>query len=186
MADDPEPSAGTMEEMGRLCGAWSFLELQTEMAIWGILGVADKLGPVITSRLDMRGRWQLLLEWAPRKHKPKELEELRLLNSDVTNVNVDRNIIVHGLVHAVGRRKDGGVIHGVDPKDIEYDREPCWTISRGPQAGKNFPVSKKAVEIVRVNIQTVGHKLRKFNARFGYTHKVTPMPEVEKGWPKPI
>lgn len=56
-----EPSPQTFEEIGRLCVAWSYLEHVTEQTIWGVLELDDKLGPLITTRLDMRGRWDLIL-----------------------------------------------------------------------------------------------------------------------------
>jgi hypothetical protein len=90
-----------MAEIRRLCMAWAFLERVTERTIWGILDVDEKIGPVITYRLDMRGRWALLMDWAPRKHIGADLKELSEVNADVGTVNTDRNIIVHGIVHAL-------------------------------------------------------------------------------------
>jgi hypothetical protein len=181
-----EPLPATMEEIGRLCAAWSMLELRTEQTIWGILEVEDKIGPIITSRLDMRGRWQLILEWAPRKHSLTEVQELRTIDADVATVNVDRNIIVHGLIHASGRQKQPTPTTGIPAEDVDFSRVPCWTIARGPQAGKNFKVSKTAVEVVRTNIQNIGKRVFKFNERFGYMKTVTPQPDYEFDWPKPI
>jgi hypothetical protein len=68
-----EPSSETMAEIGRLCVAWAFLEGVTERTIWGILDVDEKIGPVITYRLDMRGRWALLMDWASRRHVGADL-----------------------------------------------------------------------------------------------------------------
>jgi hypothetical protein len=187
---DMEPSAKTMEEIGRLCGAWAYLEQVTEQTIWGILEVDDKIGPVITHRLDMRGRWSLLMEWAPRKHIAADLEELSKINTDVATINTDRNIIVHGIIHALARttlttRPPPYTI--LDNENIKgFERVPCWTVSRGSGAGKNFPISKDAVETVRLNIQKVGRRVATFNAQFGYTKTVTPMPDVQSGWPIPL
>lgn len=158
-----EPSPETFEEVGRLCAAWSYLELVTEQSIWGVLEVADKLGPVITSRLDMRGRWQLLLEWAPRKHEHRDLDELRSINVDMAAVGTDRNIIVHGIIHAsmaLHEKPPPYTILGAAGATMPFHRPPCWTVARGPNAGKNFPISKKAVETVRLNIQKVGKRGR--------------------------
>jgi hypothetical protein len=52
---------------------------------------------------------------------------------------------------------------------LPFTRIPYCTITRGPEAGKNFPISKQVAS---------------FNARFNYISTVTPMPEVEKDWPR--
>ena len=71
-------------------------------------------------------------------------------------------------------------------KIVRFERVPSWTVTRGPAAGKNFPVSTKAVETVRLNVQKLAERLARFNAKFGYAKTVTPMPEVEKDWPRPL
>jgi hypothetical protein len=184
-----EPSPETHEEVGRLCATWSYLELVTEQTIWGILEVDDKIGPIITYKLDMRGRWALLTEWAPRKHTAADCKELQDISTDVMKVNVDRNIIVHGIIHALATtnlvtKPPSYTI--VDQNITGFARIPCWTVSRGTEAGKNFPISKNAVEMVRLNIHKIGARVAAFNARFDYTKTVTPMPEVEADWPKPL
>jgi hypothetical protein len=184
-----EPLPQTFEEVGRLCAAWSYLELVTEQAIWGILEVDDKIGPVITYRLDMRGRWSLLMEWAPRKHVGGDITELASINADIATVNTDRNIIVHGIVHALARTNletKPPPYTILDENITGFERVPCWTVSRGSGAGKNFPISKNAVETARLNIQKVAKRVATFNARFNYTKTVTPMPDVEVDWPKPL
>jgi hypothetical protein len=144
-----------MAEIRRLCMAWAFLERVTERTIWGILDVDEKIGPVITYRLDMRGRWALLMDWAPRKHIGADLKELSEVNADVGTVNTDRNRIVHGIVHALAETN----LQVPPPSSIlptenivGFVRVPCWTVTRGPGAGKNFPISTKAVETVRFNV----------------------------------
>jgi hypothetical protein len=185
-----EPSPQTMEEVGRLCAAWSYLEMVTEQTIWGILDLNDKIGPIITYKLDMRGRWTLLTEWAPRKHTAADVKELSNINADVITANTDRNIIVHGRMHALAKTnlpvKPPSYTLLQDENITGYERIPCWTVYRGPQAGKNFPVSKSAVETVLLNIQTIGKRVANFNTRFGYTKTVTPMLDVEPDWPKPL
>jgi hypothetical protein len=186
-----EPSPQTYEQIGRLSSAWSYLEAVTDQTIWGILHLDDRLGPLITSRLDMRGRWDLILEWAPRKHSAGDVKELRDINIDIRTVNVDRNIIVHGIIHAMvnipGRKPAPPyTIAGKTGDNIPFVRAPCWTVSRGAEAGKNFPVSTQAVDIVCQNIQSIGERVQEFNKRFSYYKMVTPMPDVEKNWPKPL
>jgi hypothetical protein len=182
-----EPSPQTYEEVGRLCAAWSYLELVTEQTIWGVLEVDHKIGPIITYKLDMRGRWELLKEWAPRKHTAADCKELQVISTDVMKVNIDRNIIVHGIIHTQGTLTTKPPLYTiVDQYIAGLVRIPCWTVFRGAGAGKNFPISKNAVEMVRLNIQKIADRVTAFNARFDYTNAVTPMPEVETDWPKPI
>jgi hypothetical protein len=185
-----EPSPQTFEEVGRLCTAWAYLEHVTEQTIWGVLEVDQKVGPVVTYRLDMGGRWSLLTEWAPRKHFPADVKVLSDIAAQVRTVNTDRNIIVHGLIHAEMELPNQEpkpapyTIVGKAGERLPFKRIPCWTVTRGPEAGKNFPISKEAVERVRLNIQKIGRDVVSFNARFNYTSTVTPMTEVEKDWPK--
>ena len=140
--------------MGGLCLAWSVLEARTEATLWGILGADNKLGPVITWRLDIRGRWQMILEYAPNKHNKEDINELKTINSILTPIMRDRNIIIHGLVHSTMKitgpttPKSGSRI----AEPYVFVQPPCWTVFRGKEAGKNFPVSAQAVEIVCANI----------------------------------
>jgi hypothetical protein len=94
-----EASPAIFQEVGRLCSAWSFLEKRTENMLWGILDADERLGPIITWRLDLRGRWQLILKHAHKKHGADQIKELRNMNKDIVVVTRDRNIIVHGLIH---------------------------------------------------------------------------------------
>jgi len=182
-----EPSPQTMEEIGRLCGAWSFLEMVTETTLWGIVDANEKLGPLITWRLDLRSRWQLILEYGPKKHDEKVMAELRKLNKAVAAVARDRNIIVHGLVHAQVKFPDGVKPHRIAPEDVRaFNRVPCWTVFRGAEAGKSFPVSQKAVEIVRINVQNIGQKVRAFNKVQKYKGADSPSGSIEQNWPKPL
>ncbi len=145
--------------MGRLCGAWSFLEAQTETTLWGILDADGRLGPVISWRLDLRSRWQLILEHAPKKHNETDMAVLRAINKDVGTIARDRNIVIHGLVHMLSRVKRG------ETKE-ETVIPPCWVVFRGADAGKNFPVSTDAVHTIRANVQKVSVRVQAFNKRF--------------------
>lgn len=72
-----EPSPETFKEIGVLCVAWSSLEKCAEATIWGLLVADEKLGTVITGRLDLRARFELILQHAPKKHSPADVQELR-------------------------------------------------------------------------------------------------------------
>jgi len=174
-------------EIGRLCGAWAALEAVTEQTLWGILDADQRLGPLITGRLDMRARWELILEHAPKKHDAKEIEELRGINKDLTPVTRDRNIIVHGMVHAqieIANKPEPGTI--VDIQEHQVVRPPCWTVFRGAQAGKNFPISKRAVEIVRENIRSLELRTSEFNKRHRYHLETLPEKDIVAGRPTPL
>jgi len=192
MADAPEPTDATTIEMGRLCMAWSVLEGRTEATLWGILGADEKLGPIITWRLDLRGRWQLVLEHAPTRHNREEVEELRSINKSLTPVMRDRNIIIHGLVHAImeilGDRRpaSGEVIPGGLAGPHTFARKPCWTVYRGSEAGKNFPISRDAVEIVRENVLKITDRVVAFNNAHNYKTTFRPRDTIEVDWPKRI
>lgn len=160
-------------EIGSLCGAWAFLEIITEQTIWGILRLDAHVGRHVTWRLDMKMRWELLLKLGA-DHLPGEMSFLRKTNKAVTICTRDRNIIVHGVIHAL--LEDG------DPsKPAAF-----WTVFRGADAGKKFPVSTKAVGVVRDNIQKIGHDLRSFNERHNFTDHSLTGGHAEPNWPKQI
>jgi hypothetical protein len=185
-----EPTPETFMEMGQLCSSWSYLEAVTEEVLWGILDADQRLGPLITWRLDMRSRWQLILEHAPKKHGAKEMEELRSINKHLRTVTRDRNIIVHGLVHATlnlreprpPRGQPAG--HLMIPENLM--RIPCWTVFRGAEAGKNFPISTKAAKTVKENIGALARRVENFNARHGYPAGTPTNETIEADWPKPL
>jgi hypothetical protein len=185
-----EPTPETLIAIGKVCGAWSYLEAVTEQALWGILDAEEKLGPIISWRLDMRSRWQLILDHAPKKHDTEEMKELRAINKDLATITRDRNIIAHGLVHAAlifeGPRPPPGTHIDHPITDANLARVPCWTIFRGVEAGKNFPISTKAVEIVQENIQALARRVANFNQRHSYQKSSTPKETVEAEWPKPL
>lgn len=182
-----EPSNETMIEVGRLCAAWSCLESTTETTIWGILDADEKLGPVITWKLDLRGRWQLILEHASKKHSSNDIDFLKKISKVLTVVTRDRNIIVHGLIHSVATLKEGvDKNKNLDASDLIFSFPPSWTIFRGSEAGKSFPVSTDATKVVRENIQQIHFALGSFNERHKYQKGTVPKPFAEDNWPIPI
>ena len=70
-------------------------------------------------------------------------------------------------------------------KAFPFVRPPAWTIFRGSEAGKNFPISTEAVEIVRTNIQALGKKVSDFNSKQGYS-ETDGSDVVESDWPRPL
>jgi hypothetical protein len=187
---EPEPSLTTRAEIGRLCAAWAYLEALTEATLWGILDADEKLGPIITARLELRGRWDMILRHAPNKHQTDVIEILKDINKDLTPTMRDRNIIIHGLVHAVVE-----IPYSIPPVPgtaipctaiMQFDRVPCWTVFRGGEAGKNFPISTAAVEVVRANIQELIAKVQQFNDQHSYDKFTRLTDDIESEWPVPL
>ena len=186
-----EPSEKTYAEVGRLCSAWSYLEANTENCAWGIIGADRRIGPIITWRLDLRARWALILQHGPNALSDEDMKTLRGINKRVEDVARDRNIIVHGLVTARAQLPEGhpgnfGDHVAAVGEPLTFQRIPTWTVFRGQEAGKCFPISTKAVEIVRQNIQKVGQQVSAFNVAHGFTLS-SPLSEmIEQDWPKPL
>lgn len=155
------------EQIGRLCVEWSFLEMVTEAALWGLIDLDDRLAPLITWNKDMETRGKMIVEHGSAKH-PEETEVLKSFNAKLRIAIQDRNIIVHGLVHKSNTRPS------------------CWTIFRGVGKGKNFPASVEAATIVRTNLHHLSVELGEFNARHQYGQVNQISDRIESGWPKPL
>ena len=181
-----QPAAATLEEIGRLCAAWSYLEGRTEQLVWGLLNLKPEAGRKLTWELDMKRRWALVTKHAAKKHSLPDIEMLKQYNKDAATIAQDRNIIVHGLMHAAAISRIPGKTADLSTEEVEYVRVPCWTVFRGGDAGKNYPVSANAVKLVRENIQRLGKKVTEFNFRFNYLGTSDHNKEIEEGWPAPI
>ena len=183
-----EPTADTSAEIGRLCSAWAYLEFVSEIALCGIIDADEKLGPIITWRLDLRARWQLILEHAYLKHSEQEIAELKLINKHLVNVTRDRNIIVHGMVHATAVVPSPPPAPIVVPVGVplQFERVPCWTIFRGSESGKNFRISQQAVTIVRTNVQKLAQQVNLFNSTHGYQPVTKLAEQIEVAWPEAL
>ncbi|MCJ2009172.1 hypothetical protein [Methylobacterium sp. J-092] len=168
----PLPEPELFEQIGRLCSSWSLLETLSEATIWGLLKVKPNVGEAITGRMDMRGRWQLLLDTAKNIHNDTDMACLKGFDRDIKVLNQDRNVVVHGVMSAI-----------INEEQNAYELGPAWSVQRGGNAGKRYPVSTEAVTIIRENIRTTGDKLAEFNGRFGYAIQSFPLGEVVKGWP---
>jgi hypothetical protein len=182
-----EPTTRTCREIGRLCIAYAALESEVECTVWGILDLDGRIGPIVTGRQDLRNRFQIILEYAERKHTKGDIVELKEINKWLTPIMRDRNIVVHGLVSATI------VQHGPLPQrgtivaqPFVFGRTPCWTITKGGDAGKSFPVSPEAVTLIRNNIGKVSDRLMRFNQRFNYRLTSQQSDIVEQGWPKSL
>lgn len=185
-----EPLARTYREIGKLCAAWSHLEHRTEATLWGILGLDASLGPLISWKQDLRGRWQLIIDHASKKHDEKDVASLRSINKDIITAIRDRNIIIHGLVHArMALPSDlprGSSIPGGNCPIYPMTSLPCWTVFRGEEKGKSFPISTEAVKIVVSNINKIGERLNVFNVTHNYHEASNPSTMIEQNWPKQL
>jgi hypothetical protein len=178
-----EPSPKTREEVGRLCAAWSYLEWTTEHTLWGISPTHQN------ANLDLEGSWKVILKAAPSALDPNDLKDLQQIYQDILTVKRDRNIIVHGRIGALmvlPKRPPTYTVVGPSDAGYEFARVACWTLYKGPEAGKNFPISPNAVEIVRSNIQSIATHVQDFNKRLNFL-KGRPITEiVEASWPTSI
>jgi hypothetical protein len=182
-----EPSPKTHEEVGRLCAAWAYLETVSEHTLWGVLETDQRWGEIISARLDLQSFWKLILEQAESKLEPDDFRELREINKSIIVVSRHRNIIVHGRIHAsvtLGEQPLPAYHSlGPDAGGGEVLRVPCWTIFKGPDARRSFPISTEAAEVVRTNVQILARKVEDFNKRYGHFEGRMPDPVVVTDWP---
>jgi hypothetical protein len=124
---------------------------ETEATLWGIFNLQPSIGPLISWKLDLKSRWLYIVDAASQRHCANDVTFLRKMNKDITNVSRDRNIIVHGLIHAElitpePRPERGTVIPGGLIPSFPFSKQPCWTIFKGEDKGKSFPVSVRRLE----------------------------------------
>lgn len=183
-----EPSAATYEKMGALCLAWSYLEMETEKTLIGLLSFNQELSRIFLWRMGMRQRWQMIVDEADTFLPSTDVSLLKAINKNIAVAMRDRNIIVHGLVNA--SLKNTSLTPGsklpiatTTPEDIT---PPCWTIFMGEGAGKRYLMSTDAVRIVLQNVQKLGDQLLEFNRRHGFKTVTEINSEIERDWPKRI
>jgi hypothetical protein len=185
-----EPSPKTFEEIGKLCGAWSYLEMQSEATLWGILKIDQELGEVFTWKMGMRERWQMICREAKKRLPTEDHETLKAINKLVEVAMRDRNIVVHGLIHAKVvlpyKPPKGSPLAGGLAGPHSFDRIPCWSIYMGEAAAKSFEVSTLAVITIRENIMKISDKVQAFNSTHSYTETTEVNDSIESGWPLPL
>ncbi len=183
-----EPRSSTFREIGRLCSAWAALEMETEATLWGIFSLQPPMGQHFSWKLDLKSRWLYIVDAAPQRHCPDDVSFLRKMNKDIIIVSRDRNIIVHGLIHGnaitPGKFEYGKVIPGGSFPSFPFSKPPCWTIFKGEDKGKSFPVSVEAVKIVYSNVCILSERLLNFNKSHGYITVSTISSGMEENWPK--
>jgi hypothetical protein len=179
-----EPSIETFQEIGRLC----FLELQTELTLVGLLSLNERQTRTFVWRMGITDRWKTLVNVADEALPKEDAETLRTIGKQITKCGNDRNIIVHGLVHASAKLKpDQKQLKIIPHEGIGTDqlvRVPCWTVFMGEGKGKNYPIAKEAVSIVIKNIQKFANQLAKFNEAHNFRINSLRSETIEKDSPK--
>lgn len=179
--EDVTIRAAVFEQIGRLCSSWAAFEAYTEIAIVGITEVDPWSSPTLS--MGVERMWKHLIREAPKKHGPDEITVLQEINADFVLVKEDRDIVIHGYITAVASdfKRDG----------LKYFTEifsapPSWTVYRGPNAGKRFPLSLEAVQIITNNVEKLSERIKAFNHRHGYKEFAFPEELAQGEWPKPL
>jgi hypothetical protein len=180
-----EPTPETYQKMGALCVAWSYLEMETEKTLLGIMSLSQELARIFVWRLGMRQRWQLIVSEGDTFLQSSDVSALKAINKKIEVVMRDRNIIIHGIVHAYKKNFTGSFM-SMDELTSEHITPPCWTIFMGEGAGKRYPVSTSAVSTVLQNVQKVGEELMIINKRLDFKTSTEINSEIEHNWPKPL
>jgi hypothetical protein len=191
MASESEPSNATYQKIGALCVAWAYLEMQTEKAMRGLLALTEPQTKMFVWGIKVTDRCARLKEAAKGKITGDELRDFNLLCTQISQTADERNVIVHGLVHAAVKRPSSipndGVLsaHNKLPEEI-IAQVPCWTVFQGTGKGKNYPISTTAVETVLSKIQTLADRLRKFNTAHQFNYNPSVGDQIEANWPSPL
>jgi hypothetical protein len=149
--------------------AWAFLETVSDTLLHSILEPNEATVRVLQGKLEMRSRWDTIWQFAKERFSEPDIDTIKGMKRDVEVVSADRNIIVHGEVHA---------------SLPNSARRSYWTIWKGANAGKRFPISTEAVVIVRCNVQVVGNRVHAFNEAKGFKSIHGRYLEVVSDWPK--
>lgn len=188
---ESEPSDRTRQEIGSLCFAWAFLELHSEGTLRGITSITPEQARIFSLKMAVQEKWNLICRQGQLVFSPEDQSTVNNIRAAISKAADDRNIIIHGVVHA-GIMTDspdmpyGEAMPASKFRDIPFYRQPCWTIFKGTNAEKNFPISSQAVEIVRSNIQLISAKVLAFNKRKNFTVMPAMSEAIEPDWPKPF
>ena len=170
--------------------AWSYLEMLSEKTLWGILGLNDTLAEAFVWRMQLSSKWQAIKREARKALPEADYFALKALGTAVEACARDRNIVVHGVVHAMakidGPKPPSGTVIGSHEEPPNFVVQPCWTIFMGEDAGKNFLISSEAVEIITKNVQSVAQRILAFNQEHNFNAGTSMKSALEAGWPKPL
>lgn len=155
-------------EVGRLCAAWSYFEMITDRLLWGILDVNPVVGSIISSQKEMAGRWSLIVNHASGRLTPPECKFCRLINKELAAVATDRNIVVHGRIFVE-----------------QVTNNVYASITRGANAGKWYPLTKEAVDLIIHNIAYLAEAAKLIAGKYKWLEEEPDGPRVSD-WPKRI
>lgn len=101
MANYLSPLVGddaTLAEIGRLCAYWSFAESMVENMVWDALELSPEAGEIVTTKADMRGRFDLLSRSTKAVGASEEYRQaVSELRAIFKGLQERRNLHVHGL-----------------------------------------------------------------------------------------
>jgi len=159
----------------------------SERTLCGVLRITPDISKALIWHLPLRQRWQVIVRESKSRLPVEKVELLRQLSKRIEKIARDRNIVVHGVIHAkisaVSKTKRGDKL---PLRQAEYSRAPCWTIYIGEDAGKNFPISKLALQKIIANIQNVTNELEVFNSEHNFVIGTDPDDYVQTDWPKSL
>jgi hypothetical protein len=135
---DPQLAEG----VGRLCAAWAFLEVVVATKVWQMIGLTEPMGRLVTDNLDLRRRWQLLIDVAELTGVVHLHQLYKSKTNALTDLTRDRNLIVHGAVT-------------LNPGDKTF----CWQIDRGAYAGRRIPAKAKTVIATKDAVNTFANEV---------------------------
>jgi hypothetical protein len=100
---DYDPSDQTLAAIGRAIIAWNKLEIAMEEAIWRAYGMTAnagaQVGPpgkIVTSFLGFKQKLSIIRSLVAEVLGAAKLKSLKDLFSDLTDLEIDRNVISHG------------------------------------------------------------------------------------------
>lgn len=102
-----------LEAIGLVVTEWSHLESTVAQGIWGFTGIEEKIGRVLTTNLRMVHALNFLIRLGHTQLGPKERQRLRNLAKKISDLEQERNDIVHGRWKASGQRGYVIVTHDV-------------------------------------------------------------------------
>jgi hypothetical protein len=85
------------QAIGELTAQWSFLEWQIEAAIWLLLPADESEGRIVTTRMNIRPKTEILALLARLKLPVPDRKGLSALMTKIVTAHDKRNKVIHGL-----------------------------------------------------------------------------------------
>lgn len=162
----------------------------TERTLWGLLDLNERLAQAFVWRTQMLSRWQIIKRVGRDFLSEEDFRKLMDIKKSVETCARDRNIVVHGVVNATITLESSTLPRGAIavnlPAETTFVQPPSWVIFMGEDAGKNYPISTRAVETIISNVNKVGKDLLEFNQIHGFLSGTETSVAAEANWPKPL